>query len=384
MATSYADYLKTIKPEMLNSAGRFLGPGSGVNFLAEGMTPEQFYKQQAQVQREYEGRSDYSPSSSAFYGSLGTGENGGVNPISAAWREGAIPTGSTFQGKSSIWGPLSQFIALAAGGGAFSGAGAGAVGDAGFSGMGGAGGSMGAGADFGLASGGGSALGSAAPAAGGFSFGVPDAMSAGVDIGSIGTTATSGSAPMTLAEQYAAYGGGGGGITGGLTGGAGGTFTGAAGGDLVGTAAGSGGGLFDTMVSKGSDYLSDPSNWLKIGGTLLGAAGGAAAGGDKTTTNSSNRDPWAPAQPYLLDNLKTNAAAQEYYRANPFSDLQKQQYQGLFDSLANNSANMPALMANANAFSQSRRGAMPAMQGLISGTQAAPINWAQYQNIGRK
>ena len=123
---------------------------------------------------------------------------------------------------------------------------------------------------------------------------------------------------------------------------------------------------------------------MKVGGTILGAVGGAAASGDKTTSNSSSRDPWAPAQPYLIDNLKTNANAQEFYRQNPFSDLQKQQYQGLFNNLANSQANIPGLLANASNFGKSSRGQMPAMQGLLSGTQAAPINFDQYANIGRR
>ena len=136
-----------------------------------------------------------------------------------------------------------------------------------------------------------------------------------------------------------------------------------------------------SFLSRVGSALTDPSNLV----SLLGAVGGAAANSrDSTTSATTNRDPWGPAQPYLLDNLATNAAAQEHYRARPFSDLQKQQYQGLFNNLANNQANMPAMMANANAFGQSKRGQMPAMQGLLSGTQAAPINWSQYENIGRR
>jgi hypothetical protein len=146
---------------------------------------------------------------------------------------------------------------------------------------------------------------------------------------------------------------------------------------------GAGSGVSDLLGRAGS-YLSDPSNLLSIGGTVLGAVGGAAASRDTTTSNSSNRDPWVHAQPYLRDNLATNAAMAEHYRQNPFSELQQQQYQGLFNNLANNQANAPGLLANASSFGQSTRGRMPAMQGLISGTQAPAINWSAYQNIGRR
>lgn len=134
--------------------------------------------------------------------------------------------------------------------------------------------------------------------------------------------------------------------------------------------------MFDTA----GQFLKDNPTLAKLGGAAIGALSSK----DSTTSNSSSRDPWAPAQPYLLDNLKTNSAMQEHYRQNPFSDLQKQQYQGLFNSLANSQANVPGLLANASSFGQSRRGQMPAMQGLLSGTQAAPIDWTQYANIGRK
>jgi hypothetical protein len=75
---------------------------------------------------------------------------------------------------------------------------------------------------------------------------------------------------------------------------------------------------------------------------------------------------------------------QEYYRQNPFSSEQKTAYQGLLNSVANGQANVPGLLQNASNFGKSSRGKMPAMQGLLSGTQAAPIDWASYSNIGRK
>ena len=117
-------------------------------------------------------------------------------------------------------------------------------------------------------------------------------------------------------------------------------------------------------------------------GLLAGALAGGMAGGD--TTTSSSRDPWGPAQPYLLDNLKTNAAMQKYYQANPFSNEQKQAYQGQADVYANNQANAGNFNQIANSFMQSNRGLMGQMPTLTQGTKAAPIDWSKYANIGAK
>lgn len=143
--------------------------------------------------------------------------------------------------------------------------------------------------------------------------------------------------------------------------------------------AASGSGLWDSIKGAGS-LLKGNSGLAQLAGAGLGAL----ASGDTQTKASSSKDPWSEAVPYLKDNLKTNANMQEYYRQNPFSTEQKTAYQGLLNTLANNQANAPGLLANASAFGQSSRGKMPAMQGLLSGTQAAPIDWAQYTNIGRK
>lgn len=141
------------------------------------------------------------------------------------------------------------------------------------------------------------------------------------------------------------------------------------------------GGITGSLLPTGSAASSGLSSLLKdnkglaqLGGGLLGAL----AGKDTTTSATSSKDPWGPAQSYLKDNLATNAAMQKYYQANPFSNEQKSAYQGQADAYANNMANMPAMQANANNFMQSKRGSMPAMQGLLSGTKAAPIDWAKY------
>ncbi len=398
---TYADYLKKIQPWMLNAQGAFKGPNAGVNYALEGMTPEQAYAASQQERfMPYDdvghgpggARSDYAAinrnlldptwrtgpnNGGGFIGGLGNMAQGAwdayrTNPALIAASLGAAGSAMGFfdgagaaagMGEgAAVAGPGSAGWGLDLGmealpsGGEFIGGGAST---AGFS----------AGADTGLVAPGSSAayqsgLSSAAPGGGGLGLGASGTPNAG----------------MSVADQYGAYGGNGGGITGGITGGGGGTFTGAAGGEMIG---GAGTGA-SSLLDKAGNYLSDPSNLMKVGGTLLGAIGGAAGSKDSTTSNNSTRDPWGPAQPYLLDNLKTNAAAQEYYRQNPFSDLQKQQYQGLFNNLATNQANVPGLLANASNFGKSNRGVMPAMNGLLSNTQAPAIDWTQYQNIGRK
>lgn len=263
---------------------------------------------------------------------------------------------------------------------------------AGFSGVSGTGGSAGIGS--GTALGGaelagaagagdiaalsGSQIAALSPAAtgSGFSFAVPEAMNSavGLDLGGVATTAIPGesaiSAAGLLGNESAAETARLASMNAGTN-----TLGNISPGSTIGSSS-----MFDTA----GQWLKDNPTLAKLGGGLIGAIGGAAASGDKTTSASSSRDPWAPAQPYLIDNLKTNANAQEFYRANPFSDLQKQQYQGLFNSLANSQANIPGLLANASNFGKSSRGRMPEMQGLLSGTQAAPIDWGQYANIGRR
>lgn len=357
MAQTLEDFLKTVRANQLGADGRFLGPQSGTAYYAEGLTPEQFYKRHLNDQKD----------TGRFTGSGDNmqAEMESAGPVSADWVEGPTGNRGLFGGVSDMMTNPKTLMGLLAMGGigaltGFGGAGAaGAAGAgeaAGFSGIGGTGGAAGIGS--------GTALGGAELAGAGLGAGE----AAGAGLASLGGAG----------EAAAGFSGIGG--TGGAAGIGSGTAFGGAGAAGTAGAAGAGGSLF----SKAGSFLSDPSNLLKVGGTVLGAIGGAAASGDKTTSNSSSRDPWAPAQPYLIDNLKTNANAQEFYRQNPFSDLQKQQYQNAFNSLANSQANIPGLLANASSFGKSNRGVMPAMQGLLSGTQAAPINWDQYANIGRR
>jgi len=91
------------------------------------------------------------------------------------------------------------------------------------------------------------------------------------------------------------------------------------------------------------------ADWLELGATLLGGLLGSKAGGDTTTSSTQTSDPWAPAQPYLLDNLKTNADLQKFYQQNPFNAQQKQSYENIYGDLNNFRNNTaPGLMDFAN------------------------------------
>lgn len=118
---------------------------------------------------------------------------------------------------------------------------------------------------------------------------------------------------------------------------------------------------------------------LELIAPLLGIAGSLFGGNDKNGgagAQSNSREPWKPAQQSLLDNLGINQKMQSHYQQNPFSDTQKNQYQGLLDTLANNQAGGNGLLGWANNFGQSNRGAMPEFQALPTGTKSPMIDWA--------
>lgn len=136
-----------------------------------------------------------------------------------------------------------------------------------------------------------------------------------------------------------------------------------------------------------------------LGGNLGAIAGGllgAAASGDTKTEATSQKDPWAPAQPYLKDNLKTNAALQAQYAQTPFNAQQQTAYQNSFndsDNFRNNVA--PGLLGMVNSFQPYVRqrtavgqgGYAPAQgnSGLLSPNMQAPqggnfgqVDWSQF------
>ena len=94
-------------------------------------------------------------------------------------------------------------------------------------------------------------------------------------------------------------------------------------------------------------------------GKLGLAAYGASQSKDGTSTNT--RDPWAPAQPFLLNQLTAGAALQDKLQQQPFSQAQQTAYGNQGNLLDAINGQMPALLAgfgaNASGANQFTRGA---------------------------
>lgn len=85
---------------------------------------------------------------------------------------------------------------------------------------------------------------------------------------------------------------------------------------------------------------------LSIGFSLLGGLFGSK---NKAPTQTESKTPWAPAQPYLTENLARNKQLQDYYSQNPFNGLQQQGYENLYGDQNNFRQNIaPGLMQFAN------------------------------------
>jgi hypothetical protein len=86
---------------------------------------------------------------------------------------------------------------------------------------------------------------------------------------------------------------------------------------------------------------------------LIGAGasilGGLLGSKNKAATTTEKKEPWAPAQQYLIDNLAQNKKLQDHYAQNPFNGLQQQGYENLFGDQNNFRQNIaPGLMQFAN------------------------------------
>ena len=77
---------------------------------------------------------------------------------------------------------------------------------------------------------------------------------------------------------------------------------------------------------------------------IAGAVVGGLMSDDQQSTAS--REPWAPAQPWLRENIRQGQSLQDFYQRNPFSPMQQAAYRNIFqgyDTYNNNVA--PALQA---------------------------------------
>ena len=67
------------------------------------------------------------------------------------------------------------------------------------------------------------------------------------------------------------------------------------------------------------------------GGAIAGSLIGGLLGGQSgQATSMVDKSPWAPAAPWLTNNLKSGEALQNYYSANPFSAAQQGAYNNSF------------------------------------------------------
>ena len=137
---------------------------------------------------------------------------------------------------------------------------------------------------------------------------------------------------------------------------------------------------------------------VSLGGAAIGAMGSkGGGGGGGGPTQTVNRDPWAPAQPYRLENLEDSKKLQDFYRKNPFNDQQKTSYQNTFGDIDNYRQNVaPGLMNFANnAMTGSytrQRGGAPGSRGgyggpvqsggLLHSAQPGPFNAPRGQSYG--
>lgn len=100
---------------------------------------------------------------------------------------------------------------------------------------------------------------------------------------------------------------------------------------------------FEKRHSAGHRLVA--ATWGAIGGAAVGVIGsalsdkgGSSGGGAGSQTQS--KEPWAPAQPWIMNNLMQGQALQNAYTAQPFSNLQNQAY----NNQNNQSAYMRALV----------------------------------------
>lgn len=110
---------------------------------------------------------------------------------------------------------------------------------------------------------------------------------------------------------------------------------------------------------------------VALGGAIGGLLGGGS-GGSQTATQTANKEPWGPAQKYILDNLQKEAALQNYYQKSPFNPQQLLGYSNLFGDIGNFRNNVaPGLMDFANrgmtSSYQRQRGGAPGSAGGYGG-----------------
>lgn len=121
----------------------------------------------------------------------------------------------------------------------------------------------------------------------------------------------------------------------------------------------------ESSIGNGAKNAVDAAGWAKTLLPIAGAVTGAIDAGDKEQTSS--RDPWAPAQPYLKGLLSDGAQLYDQYKQQPFSQSQQAGYTniGSLLDLVNNNAGglLSGFRANASGANQFQRGTPGLLQG---------------------
>lgn len=142
-------------------------------------------------------------------------------------------------------------------------------------------------------------------------------------------------------------------------------------------ASASSGSAYDSALKAGStggSLFGDAAKSIGGNGQLLGAGLGAVAGAldGKDKTQSSTRDPWAEAQPFLKQLLAQGSQLATQYQNQPFSQAQKTAYGNVGGLLDLTNANAQGLMSafnqiGNNKFVRGQRNTGGATTGLLSG-----------------
>lgn len=92
--------------------------------------------------------------------------------------------------------------------------------------------------------------------------------------------------------------------------------------------------------------------WGAVAGAAVGVVGsymsskdGGGSSGGGAGTQTATKEPWAAAQPWIMNNLQTGQNLQNRYTAQPFSDMQNQAYQNQGNQSAYMRAAVPSLLA---------------------------------------
>lgn len=127
--------------------------------------------------------------------------------------------------------------------------------------------------------------------------------------------------------------------------------------------------------------------WGMIGSAAVGAVGSGLLGGSGSSGNVGSKvEPWAPAQPYILDQLKNNQTLQDFYKQKPFNQQQQTSYQNTFNDLDQfRSQTVPGLMDFANGAMtnnyQRQRGGAPGSMAGYSAPAAQSAQPSQFDGL---